>query len=211
MPGSAPDVLVFETISQCRYWTLRNDCWVSPLLPDNKLDFNKSVQTPSLCSITYRALSSRIQCLCLHSSIYTCTAHQTVDHSAHAHRSLAGIHYLPDPYDQPVKELVDFLAAPQLIGVHVQNNQSHICREQRDAGIDNIFNEPAEDRLKSDFVAVGECAAEGGSVTQRCEDGYRVFTSIHLLQEGLAPNDGKPSASYLLQDHIKRFRVLSHA
>lgn len=94
---------------------------------------------------------------------------------------LAGLHQVQNAFFQRDEQIVDLLAAAELISVQVQNDEGDVSGETRDAGVGDVLDEPAEDGLQGDFVAVGEGSVESAAVAQGGEDGDGVLLLVAVL------------------------------
>lgn len=135
-------------------------------------------QTPSLCNRTNRIPISPSG---LSDGLASRTSSEHIDHALHAPRYLTRFDCNAHSAHQCIDQAVDFLTSPQLVGVQVEDDESDVSGQAGDAVIRDVFDEPAQDRLERDFIAVGERGAERGAVTKGGDEGEGLSACVVVL------------------------------
>jgi hypothetical protein len=89
---------------------------------------------------------------------------QHINHTLHTPCYLTGLDGDSDAAHQCIYQAVNLLAPAQLVGIEIQDNQSHVSGQTRGAVVGDVLDQPAQYGLQGHLVAVGEGGAESRAV-----------------------------------------------
>ena len=106
---------------------------------------------------------------------------QHIHHAFDTPSHLARLNHDLHPLHQRLYQLINLLASAQLIGIQIQHYKRNIRSQLCNTIVGDVLDEPAQDRLKSEFIAIHKGGAERGTVAESGQEGYCLGASVVVL------------------------------